>query len=124
MGQDGRVFVMPTHIDAILREHLDSFVQPGGIPVLTNFIIGERAMQQPPKVGIFQRHIIPEDGSSAMFHSKVTDLFEPDHLQFKSCFSGRFTTFVYADCRYFISTDMKLLAVRHGFHRIPVKIKL
>ena len=59
MGQDGRVFVMPTHIDAILREHLDSFVQPGGIPVLTNFIIGERAMQQPPKVGILQRHIIP-----------------------------------------------------------------
>ena len=59
-----------------------------------------------------------------MFHSKVANLFEPDHLQFKSCFSGCFTTFVYADSRYFISAYMEILAIRHGFHRIPIKIKL
>ncbi len=59
MWQNGRVFVMPAHVDAVLGKHIYRFIQFRRIPVLHDFIVRHIAVQKPPQIGIFQRHIVP-----------------------------------------------------------------
>ena len=123
MWQNGRVFVMPAHVDAVLGKHIYRFIQFRRIPVLHDFIVRHIAVQKPPQIGIFQRHIVPEYRSPPVCHRKIAYLFKPLHLQLKSRFAGCLTTLINADGRYFIAAYMEVFALWHRFHSIPIEVE-